>query len=86
VRSRTGHPRLKFPHISLLAMGVITAIACFFSPTTVINALIAMAIWVQFIGQIVALAILRRQQPGLKRPYRQWLYPLPSLIALVGWI
>jgi hypothetical protein len=41
---------------------------------------------VQFIGQIVALTILRRRQPGLKRPYRQWLYPIPSLIALVGWI
>ncbi|HWE14437.1 MAG TPA: APC family permease [Solirubrobacteraceae bacterium] len=80
------HPRLKFPHISLLAMGIVTAVACFFSLTTVINALIAMAIWVQFIGQIVALTILRRKQPGLKRPYRQWLYPLPSLIALVGWI
>ena len=80
------HPRLQFPHISLLAMGVVTAVACFFSLTTVINALIAMAIWVQFIGQIVALTILRRKQTGLKRPYRQWLYPLPSLIALVGWV
>jgi amino acid transporter len=80
------HPRLAFPYVSLLAMGVVTAIACFFSLTTVINALIAMAIWVQFIGQIVALTILRRRQPGLKRPYRQWLYPIPSLIALVGWI
>ncbi len=80
------HPRLAFPHISLLAMGVVTAIACFFSLTTIINALIAMAIWVQFIGQIVALTILRRKQPGLLRPYRQWLYPIPSLIALVGWI
>ena len=80
------HPRLAFPHVSLLAMGFVTAIACFFSLTTVINALIAMAIWVQFIGQIIALTVLRRRQPGLLRPYRQWLYPIPSLIALVGWI
>jgi amino acid transporter len=80
------HPTLKFPHISLLVMGVVTAAACFFSLTTVINALIALTIWVQFIGQIAALTILRRKQPGLVRPYRQWLYPVPSLIALVGWI
>jgi len=80
------HPRLRFPHVSLLVMGVVTAVACFFSLTTIISALIAMAIWVQFIGQIVALTILRRRQPGLRRPYRQWLYPLPSLVALVGWI
>jgi amino acid transporter len=80
------HPTLKFPHVALLAMGAVTAVASFFSLTTIINALIAVAIWVQFIGQIAALTILRRRQPGLLRPYRQWLYPLPSLIALVGWI
>ena len=80
------HPTLRFPYVGLLAMGLITALACFFSLTTVINALIAVTIWVQFIGQIVALTILRRRQPGLRRPYRQWLYPLPSFIALVGWI
>jgi amino acid transporter len=80
------HPTLKFPHIALLAMGLVTAVACFFSLTTVISALIALVIWVQFIGQIVALTILRRMQPGLRRPYRQWLYPVPSVIALAGWI
>ena len=80
------HPTLKFPYISLLVMGAVCAVACFFSLSTVINGLIALTIWVQFIGQIAALTILRRKQPGLKRPYRQWLYPVPSLIALVGWI
>jgi amino acid transporter len=80
------HPRLRFPHVSLLVMGLVTAIASFFSLTTVINALIALVIWVQFIGQIVALTILRRKQPGLRRPYRQWLYPVPSLLALIGWV
>jgi fructoselysine transporter len=34
----------------------------------------------------VALTVLRRREPGLRRPYRQWLYPLPSLAALAGWI
>lgn len=33
----------------------------------------------------VALTVLRPRQPGLRRPYRQWLYPLPSLAALAGW-
>jgi amino acid transporter len=80
------HRTLRFPHISLLVMGVVTAIATFFTLTTIINALIALTIWVQFIGQIVALTILRKKQPGLRRPYKQWLYPVPSIIALVGWI
>jgi hypothetical protein len=34
--------------------------------------------------QAVALTVLRRRQPGLRRPYKQWLYPLPSLAALAG--
>lgn len=80
------HPRLHFPHISLLVMGVVTAIACFLPLTTVINALIALTLWTQFIAQIAALTVLRRRQPGLKRPYRQWLYPVPSILALAGWI
>jgi amino acid transporter len=80
------HSRLHFPHISLLVMGVVTAIACFLPLTTVINALIALTLWTQFIAQIAALTILRRRQPGLKRPYRQWLYPVPSILALAGWI
>jgi amino acid transporter len=80
------HPRLRFPHISLLVMGLVTAIACFLTLTTIINALIALTLWTQFIAQIAALTILRRKQPGLKRPYRQWLYPVPSILALAGWI
>lgn len=80
------HPRHDFPHTSLLVMGLITAVGSFFSLTTVINVLLAVIIWVQAVAQIVALTVLRRRQPGLYRPYRQWLYPLPSLAALAGWL
>jgi amino acid transporter len=80
------HPRLRFPHVSLLVMGVVTAIASLFSLQSILNALIAVSIVVQFIGGIGALVILRRKQPELRRPYHQWLYPVPCIIALVGWI
>lgn len=80
------HPRLKFPYISLLVMGLVTAIGCFLSLATVINALIALTLWSQFIAQIVGLTILRHKQPGLVRPYKQWLYPVPSILAAGGFI
>jgi amino acid transporter len=80
------HPRYGFPHVSLLVMGLITAAASFFTLTTIINVLLAVIIWVQAIAQIAALTVLRRRQPGLRRPYKQWLYPLPSLAALAGWL
>jgi amino acid transporter len=37
-------------------------------------------------GQIVGLMLLRRRAPDMPRPYRMWLYPVPALVALLGWI
>jgi len=80
------HARYGFPHVALLTMGVVTAAGTFFDLTQVINMLLTATIIVQSIAQIAALVVLRKRQPGLKRPYRQWLYPLPCIVALVGWI
>ena len=80
------HPKYRFPHVVLLVMGAITAIGSFFDLATVIQILLATFVFVQGIAQIVALTVLRRRQPGLPRPYKQWLYPIPSLLALAGWI
>ena len=80
------HPTKDFPYISLLALGAISIIAGFFSLGTVIDALIVTRILVQFMGQIFGLILLRRRSPTMVRPYRMWLYPLPALAALLGWI
>jgi amino acid transporter len=37
-------------------------------------------------GQIVGLMMLRKTAPNMPRPYRMWLYPVPALVALFGWI
>jgi amino acid transporter len=80
------HPRLNFPHVALLAMGMATAIGTFVSLNDLINMLMAVMVLIQGIVQIAALTVLRRRQPNLRRPYRMWLYPLPSLVALAGWL
>ena len=79
------HPRHHFPHVALLVMGLITAIGSFFTLSTVISVLLAVFVIIQAIAQVLVLTVLRRRQPGLPRPYRQWLYPVPSLVALAGW-
>jgi amino acid transporter len=79
------HPKGNFPHVSLLLIGVVAIICSFFSLGIVIDVLIATRIIVQFAGQIFAVALLRRNSPKMERPYRIWLYPAPSLIALAGW-
>src|SRR5262245_30281685 len=80
------HPKHNFPHVSLLVIGVVAIICSFFSLGIVIDVLIATRIIVQFAGQIFAVALLRKNSPKMERPYRIWLYPLPSLIALAGWM
>ncbi|WP_395747979.1 APC family permease [Prosthecobacter sp.] len=79
------HPRLGFPHVSLMVIGVIAAAATFVKLGTLIDALLTTRIVVQFGGQIGALILLRRVRPELERPFRMWLYPLPALMALMGW-
>jgi amino acid transporter len=80
------HPTGRFPYISLVVLGILAILASFVSLGTVIAALVTMRILVQFIGQIGAVTLLRRRAPEMPRPYRMWLYPLPSLVALLGWV
>ncbi|HEX9293865.1 MAG TPA: amino acid permease, partial [Gemmatimonadales bacterium] len=80
------HPKHGFPYVSLIVLGVLSILAGMVSLDTVIQALVTMRILVQFIGQIGAVTLLRRRAPDMPRPYRMWLYPLPSLIALLGWV
>jgi amino acid transporter len=80
------HPTKRFPHVSLLLIGLIAIAASTLSLGMVIDALITTRILIQFIGQIVALTLLRRSAPAMPRPFKMWFYPLPNLIALFGWI
>src|SRR5437667_578730 len=79
------HPTGKFPHVSLLVMGGLSIVASLWTLDAVISALITSRILIQFIAQIAALDYIRRHRPEIQRPFRMWLYPLPSIIALTGW-
>jgi amino acid transporter len=74
-----------FPSLSLLVIGGLSIVAAFFDLEWVISALITARILVQFIGQILALDYIRRRRSDIARPFRMWMYPLPSAIALAGW-
>jgi basic amino acid/polyamine antiporter, APA family len=80
------HPTKEFPYVSLLVVGAVSIVSSFFSLGVVIDALIATRILVQFIGQIAGVVLLRRRAPNMPRPFRIWLYPLPVLVALIGWL
>jgi APA family basic amino acid/polyamine antiporter len=80
------HPTKGFPYVSLLVLGAISIVAGLFSLGTVIDALIVTRILVQFMGQVVGLILLRKHAPRMERPYRMWLYPVPAVVAMLGWI
>jgi len=84
------HPRLEFPTVGLVTMGVITLVGFVIGELTSITVLIQLLttvlVLVQGLAQVLALSVLRRRQRELHRPYRQWLYPVPSVVAAVGWI
>src|SRR5271166_2948365 len=80
------HPEKRFPTVSLLALGGVAIVFCLLRLADVIAALVVIRILLQFIVQAVGLMVLRVRQPDLPRPFRMWLYPLPALLAIAGFI
>ena len=80
------HPEHQYPLVALVCLGALTALFCYWPLQQVIDAAVTVRIVVQFIGQIVGLHLLRRRLPASQMPFRMWLYPLPSLVALFGWL
>jgi basic amino acid/polyamine antiporter, APA family len=80
------HPQHRFPTVSLLALGGVAMLFCLLRLADVIAALVVIRILLQFIVQAVGLMVLRKRQPDLPRPFRMWLYPLPALVAIAGFI
>jgi amino acid transporter len=80
------HPSGHFPSVSLLVIGGAAIAASMLPLKAVLPALMSARILVQFVAQIVAVYWLRRYRPGVERPFRMWLYPLPSVLALAGWL
>jgi len=80
------HPKHRFPYVSLLIMGGFACVFCFFRLADVIAAMVVIRLLVQFIAQIVGLLILRSTRPDVPRPFKMWLYPVPAIVALVGFL
>jgi amino acid transporter len=54
-------------------------------PRSIIISIVAIMV-IYLAMNIGVVGVLRRRQPGLIRPYKQWLYPVPSVAALAGWL
>jgi amino acid transporter len=73
-----------FPVVSLVVLAAVAALCCFLSLADVIAALVVLRILLQFSLQHVGIMVWRKRRPEVARPFRVWLYPLPPLLALLG--
>jgi amino acid transporter len=80
------HPEKRFPTVSLLALGAVAIAFCLLRLADLIAALVVIRILLQFIVQAVGVIVLRQRQPDLPRPFRMWLYPLPAVMAIAGFL
>jgi len=90
------HQKHHFPILGLLAMGLVTTAGFLLArhvgssaahpPLAIlITLLTTVMVIIQSFSQIAAVIVLRRRQPNLKRPYHMFLYPVPLIVAGIGW-
>ncbi len=80
------HPRHRIPNVSLLMLAGASMVFCMLQLVDLVAALVVIRILLQFLLQQVGVMVLRRTQPVMERPFRIWLYPLPPLVAIAGFL
>jgi basic amino acid/polyamine antiporter, APA family len=80
------HPVHRIPHVSLLVLAATVLLFCFLRLADLIAALVVIRIVIQFVVQAVGLLLWRKTAPLALRPFRMWLYPVPALAAIAGFI
>jgi amino acid transporter len=80
------HPKNQFPHRSLLTLGIVATLFCMLRLQDVIAALVVIRIMVQFLMQVIGLLLLRARRPDFARPFRMYFYPIPAVLAALGFI
>lgn len=79
------HPK-GFPSFSVLTMGIASAFACLFQLEDLISALLIIQILTQFMAQCWCVVLIRKYRRDIRRPFSMYLYPLPVILALAGWL
>ena len=80
------HPQGDFPHVSLVTLGLIAAAFSLLNLPEVIGSLVAIRVMNQYLPQAIGFFVLRFRRPDLPRPFRMWLYPLPGIAIILGWL
>ncbi len=80
------HPTKRFPHVSLLAIGLISVPFCFFTLGQLVNWLMQVQILLRFVWQCAAVILLYQLRKDIPQPFKMWLYPVPAIVSLAFWL
>lgn len=80
------HPKGHFPTVALLAINGAAMALCSLPVENLIQAQMIVQIIFQFIPQIFAIFVIRKYRPEIDLPFRMWLFPIPAILALCGWM
>jgi len=79
------HPRFRTPYLSILALGIWSALLAVTGTYETLAAYAMYATWVFYLLTACGLILLRRHQPARPRPYRMTGYPITlALFVLVA--
>jgi len=80
------HPKGDFPYVSLITLGLIASAFSLLQLPEVIGGLVAIRVMNQYLPQAIGFFVLRSRAPDMPRPFRMWLYPLPGIAIILGWV
>jgi APA family basic amino acid/polyamine antiporter len=82
------HPRFRTPYVTLIALGVWSALLTLSGSYDQIASYVIFGSWMFYGLTALSVIVLRRKIPDAPRPYRAWGYPYATLLFVVaaGWI
>jgi len=79
------HPRFKTPALAVLVQGALSIVLAVSGTYEQLYTYVIFSAWIFYGAAVLAVLVLRRQRPGLERPYRLWGSPfVPIVFALAA--
>ena len=81
------HPRYHSPYISIIILGVWSALLTFSGTYEQITSYVVFGSWFFYGITTVGVIVLRKKMPNAERPYKAWGYPYATLlfVLIVTW-
>jgi amino acid transporter len=80
------HPKGKFPTVALVVLCALSIPFCWLPIEKLIAAMMVIQIVIQYVPRNLSVIAIRMYRKDIHLPYKMWLFPLPVIIAALGWL